>query len=49
MVNLIKKRDNIDAKELLSDYKCFQQDVKEIVLNLFLNSLIISSEKKSKL
>ena len=37
MVNLIKKRDNIDAKELLSDYKCFQQDVKEIVLNLFLN------------
>ena len=37
MINLIKKRENINADELLSDYKCFQQDVKEIILNLFLN------------
>ncbi len=36
MINLIKKREKINAEELLSDYKCFQQDVKEIVLNLFL-------------
>ena len=47
MINLINNRENINAEELLSDYKCFQKDVKELILNLFLKESKIENHNIS--
>ena len=44
MVNLInKKNESIKSEELLTDYKYFQLDVKDIILDLFLNNSSIDT------